>query len=196
MRRRRPAPPAVAKLGLALVALAPTAPLWPSVARIDERLLATVVAHRRLAWRRSASALTDLAAPATVTVLTVACAGVAYRRHAQTRAIESVLARAAFGILTRRVLAEAVRRQRPPSSWWWAEPSGSSYPSRHTTWAALGYGAVADLLDLAGVPRPVARTVPLAAVTTVAATRVMLAVHWPSDVVAAVVYSTSWRRVS
>jgi undecaprenyl-diphosphatase len=166
------------------------------VTRIDERVLATIVRHRRQTWRRPASALTELAAPLAVTVAVVACAGGAYRRQASRAAIGSVLARAGFGILTRRVLAEAVRRQRPPSTWWWAEPSGFSYPSRHTTWAVLGYAAAADLLELAGVPRSIARTTSVAAITTVAATRVLLAVHWTSDVAAAILYGASWRRVA
>lgn len=187
--------PVVAKVSLVALALAPATPVWSSVTRVDERLLAAIVA-RRPGWCRPAAALTELAAPMTVTVVTTACAGSALRRQAGGEVVSSTLAKAGLGILIRRILAEAVRRQRPPSSWWWAEPTGFSYPSRHTTWAALGYGAAADLLDLAGLPRPLARSLSVAAVTAVAGTRVLLAVHWPSDVAAAVVYSASWRRVT
>jgi undecaprenyl-diphosphatase len=182
-----------ARVSLVALAFAPAAPGWSSVANLDERLLATIVARRRLMWRRPAAALTELAAPRTVTVVLAACAGGAYRRQVDRDAIASVLAKAGLGILIRRIVAEVVRRQRPPSAWWWAEPSGFSYPSRHTTWATLGYGAAADLFELAGVPRAATRGISFAAVTVVAGTRVLLAVHWPSDVAAAVAYSMSWR---
>jgi membrane-associated phospholipid phosphatase len=97
--------------------------------------------------------------------------------------------------LVRRVIAEAVRRQRPPESWWWATPNGYSYPSRHVVWAVLGYGAAADLLGAGGARREVIALLRAPAVG-VAATRVVLAVHWPSDVLAAAVFAASWRRLA
>lgn len=190
-RRRLPA-----AVTIAAVAVLPRTRLLEPVQAADERLLAALVAHRHPGWRRPARWLTAVAEPPAVTLAWSAAA--LWHLHHDVPA--SILLRsgvpAAAGIAARRVLAEAIRRPRPPAAWWWAEPSGFSYPSRHVTWALLGLGSA---VDLALAPGRHAARVPgsvLAVTIVVATTRLVLALHWPSDVAAAVAFGTAWRGLS
>jgi membrane-associated phospholipid phosphatase len=161
----------------------------------DESLLAVVVAHRPESWAAPARQLTGLATPPVVIPAVAGAAGWAALHHSSTRTLVGIVASNFAGIVVRRCLAEAIGRDRPPSRWWWDQPSGPSYPSRHATWAALGSQAVADLLRAADVhPQPGLMEVGMPAV--VAATRVLLAVHWPSDVAAALVFARAWRQLT
>ncbi|MYW93765.1 phosphatase PAP2 family protein [Amycolatopsis rubida] len=72
----------------------------------------------------------------------------------------------------RRVTAELVSRERPPERLWRDSWSGPSFPSRHTTLGTLGLAlAAANVL-----PRPAAVT------AAVGLSRIVLGVHWPSDI--------------
>lgn len=181
-----------AAVTLAVVALAPLTPAREPVQRRDRALLTAVVTRRSPGWVGPALRLTALAEPAVVLPVCAAAATAAHRRGVPPARSTRVLAGAAAGIAGRRLLAGAVRRQRPPSSWWWHTPSGYSYPSRHVTWAVLGYGAAADLLHLSGPADFLMRTGPT---TAVAATRLVLAVHWPSDITAALAFAVAWRTL-
>jgi membrane-associated phospholipid phosphatase len=91
----------------------------------------------------------------------------------------------------RALVARAVHRPRPPRTWWQETPSGFSFPSRHTTWVGLA----AD--ELVGSPagiRPWARVGAVAAVGAVGVSRVRLGVHWPTDVVGALLWGECSRR--
>lgn len=158
-------------------------------------MLANVVAHRPTVLSRPAVIITELASPPVVVASFAGAATWALRRGVPPWTVGQVTAVAAAGIGMRRALAEALRRPRPPASWWWASPTGYSYPSRHVAWAMLGYGALGDLLD-AGGQAAAARGVRVTPSLLVAATRVLLAVHWPSDVVAAVIFAVAWRRLT
>lgn len=86
------------------------------------------------------------------------------------------------GVVVRSALCQALARERPPRDWWQLQPSGFSFPSRHTTWAALGIGAV--LSSLSGKLKAAMAPVAAATVVGVGISRVRLGVHWPTDVVA------------
>jgi membrane-associated phospholipid phosphatase len=180
---------------LATVGCAPLTPIWPGVLRADDAVLTQVVLHRRTAWRRPAARVTEVAAPAVVMGVVAAAAVYARRREVSAASIRAPVSAAGFGIGLRRALAATVHRDRPTSAWWWSEPSGFSYPSRHVTWAVLGFGAAADLLAAAGAAQCSVRVVRVAPAAVVAATRVLLAVHWPSDVGAAVAFSVAYREL-
>lgn len=186
------APRGAALTGLAAVAIAPLVPARRSVERMDHALLQAVVARRPDAVRIPAVRLTELAEPTVILPLCVVAAARALSRRTSPPEVLGRLGWAAAGIGLRRGLAETVRRGRPPAAWWWHSPSGFSYPSRHVTWAVLGLGTAADLLG----GGPGYRRAAAALTAGVVATRVLLAVHWPSDVVAALVYSAAWRRLS
>jgi hypothetical protein len=87
------------------------------------------------------------------------------------------------GIIARYVFCESFARPRPPCRGWHVRPGGHSFPSRHTTVAALVAGVAAE-------QRPFAASMPAAAI--VGATRLYLGVHWPSDVVAGWLFALGW----
>lgn len=178
--------------GLAAVAIAPLVPARRAVERMDRAVLEAVVARRPPDVRTPAVRLTEVAEPAVIVPLCAVAAAAALSRRTPPREVLARLGWAAAGVAVRRGLAETVRRGRPPAAWWWHAPSGFSYPSRHVTWAVLGFGVAADLH---GGGRPYRRATAALTVGTVA-TRVLLAVHWPSDVVAALLYAAAWRRLS
>ena len=177
---------------VAAVVAGPATPVRDVVERADHRVLSWVVDRRPTAWRLPARRLTALAEPAVVLPVVAAsaawatCTGVPVARTAR------VLGIAGVGLAARRALEETVRRSRPPSEWWWQQPSGYSYPSKHVTWAALGYGAAADLVGDGRLP---ARSVATVVATSVAGTRLVLAEHWPSDVLAAAGLALAVRRL-
>jgi undecaprenyl-diphosphatase len=80
----------------------------------------------------------------------------------------------ACGAAVRRGICDAIARSRPPGSSRWEQPSGHSFPSKHTTTATLAAAAFA--------PQDV--RLPMAAGALVGATRLYLGVHWPTDVAA------------
>jgi membrane-associated phospholipid phosphatase len=91
------------------------------------------------------------------------------------------------GQLTRYLMTTMVGRPRPPVAVWATTASGMSFPSGHATNAAFGCGLVILLTRPALRSRTLRRVVGAAAVVatvTVGATRVLLGVHWTSDVIA------------
>jgi membrane-associated phospholipid phosphatase len=78
-----------------------------------------------------------------------------------------------------------------------AETLGPSFPSGHSAAAAAFFGAVALLMSRGRTPLPRALIVGSAAALAagVACSRVMLGVHWLSDVVAGVLFGWAWFAV-
>lgn len=164
-------------------------------AGFDRRLVRFLVDHRRPEVAGPTRRLAELGSPAPVSTAVVTAAAIALANGVRPRTVGLQMGRAAAGVAGRRMIAEMIRRHRPPESWWWEDPSGFSYPSRHVTWAALGYGAATDLI--AGSRRFGAVHVCAAgAIGAVASTRLVLAVHWPTDVLAAAAYAWGWRRLT
>jgi membrane-associated phospholipid phosphatase len=96
------------------------------------------------------------------------------------------------GILTTTVkeLADRARPALNPI----AETLGPSFPSGHSSWSAAFFAAAALLLTR-GRPRPVRAAIAGIAVwlvVMVAGSRVLLDVHWLSDVIAGLVLGTAW----
>jgi membrane-associated phospholipid phosphatase len=188
--------PVAARLGagavVAAVVAGPATPARDLVERADHRVLSWVVDRRPAAWRLPARRLTALAEPSVVLpVVAVSAAWAAYTGVPVPR-VARVLGIAGAGLAARRTLEETVRRSRPPSEWWWQQPSGYSYPSKHVTWGVLGYAAAADLVGDGRLP---VRALATALATTVAGTRLVLAEHWPSDVLAATGLALAVRRL-
>ncbi|WP_053225735.1 phosphatase PAP2 family protein [Solirubrobacter soli] len=78
-----------------------------------------------------------------------------------------------------------------------AETLGPSFPSGHSSWSAAFLAATALILSRNRTPRTRALVAGVAAglAVTVAATRVLLAMHWLSDVIAGLALGWAWFTV-
>ncbi|MFB6107116.1 MAG: phosphatase PAP2 family protein [Halobacteriaceae archaeon] len=91
-------------------------------------------------------------------------------------------------------LKAAFALQRPPSSLWLVHADGPAFPSGHATSATVMYGGLAYYLDRGRRRTRLAVAATLA--VAVAASRVLLGVHYPTDVVAGVVVGTAYLAVA
>ncbi len=105
------------------------------------------------------------------------------------RAVRAV-AVLAVGASTRRLLCDLIARPRPPRRYWMATPHGHSFPSKHTTLAALALGA-----GTAAYPRAARRAATALCLAT-GLSRVYLGVHWPSDVASGWLLAAAWLSVA
>jgi membrane-associated phospholipid phosphatase len=96
------------------------------------------------------------------------------------------------GIITTTIknLADRVRPELNPI----AETLGPSFPSGHSSWSAAFVAATALLLGRGRSPRARSAIAGVAAapVVVVAGSRVLLGVHWLSDVIAGVAIGLAW----
>ena len=169
-------------LAAALVALSVDVRQEGALARLERRL-----------WRRPGPAPSWLAQASRIgddRLLGLALSAVVSRRALRGRDVALPALWVGGGVVWRRALSVLVRRQRPPQAWWQEEPTGWSYPSRHTTNAILLAVLLAGGCDRADPPRVTAAAVAVA--TVVGSSRVGLGVHWPSDVVGAGLLCAVW----
>ena len=118
-----------------------------------------------------------------VPVVGAACAFLVWRRHA-LEALQLVLSTAVAAVVVY-FAKTAVGRARPSlwdTQWYW----GSSFPSGHTlSTAAVATAAFLCVARLRPQWRRQAFVIAVGWVATVALSRLVLGVHWPTDVVAA-----------
>jgi undecaprenyl-diphosphatase len=150
------------------------------IERGDEWLAARLARLPAGRWLVAARALSTLGtAPVAGAMVWVATA-----RHG--RPARRPLVMLATGVAVQRLAAAVVDRGRPPRDRWRVErPGGPSMPSGHAATAALAAGLVAPDSP-AGYPVAAA----------IGASRVLLGVHWPSDVAAGLVYAAIWARLT
>jgi membrane-associated phospholipid phosphatase len=141
-------------------------------------------------------AVTHLGAPSVVVVLAAVLAIVETVRTRSRWVVPFLfVVVAGNGILTTSVkqLVDRVRPAVNPI----AETLGPSFPSGHSSWSAAFFAAAALLLSR-GRPRAaraVIAGVAAALAVTVAGSRVLLSVHWLSDVIAGVALGSAWFTV-
>ncbi|MGW2635837.1 phosphatase PAP2 family protein [Streptomyces sp. NPDC001348] len=163
----------------------------------DRDLLSWSLAHRppvAVAVARGLTGTGTGVVPYTLAVL----AGLLAARTPRQRPAAAVLAVACLGTgqSLRFEVMELVARLRPPRYDWQTHASGWSYPSGHTTTAAL----TAGLLCLAVWVRAPHGRVPLCLAVgcwgaSVGLTRIFLGVHWFTDVVGGWLFAAGWLGV-
>jgi membrane-associated phospholipid phosphatase len=141
---------------------------------------------------RVARAVSALAEPAVVYPVLALAGAAAARRGRRWRAAAPFLV-VVGGAAVRKRLSQAIARPRPPADAWLTEPEGFSFPSKHTTLAALAAGASMQALGFDGVP---AQAASLLAAAGIGASRVYLGVHWPTDVAAGWLFAEGWLRLT
>ena len=164
-------------------------PLWG-----DRSLLTWSLHHRPTMLSALARGVTATGTGA-LPYLLVTLAGVLVGRTARQRLTAAALGLACLtgGQALRYGLMEALHRARPPRVDWATAASGWSFPSGHTTTAALTAGLLVIALTLRA-PRggTALRTAVGCWGALVGLTRVYLGVHWFSDVVAGWLFAVGW----
>ncbi|WP_328622160.1 phosphatase PAP2 family protein [Streptomyces sp. NBC_00354] len=198
MNRARPARRA-GWLALTAAALFALLALW--VVRAPEHLLPADVGlhrwsveHRPPAASAWARALTDTGTgfvPYLLLVLAGLYAGRTTRQRATVAA--ALLLCLGAGQTLRYAVMTLIARPRPAAGDWAAHATGRSFPSGHTTTAAMTAGLLIAALFLRGskVPRTAVALIGLWG-AAVGLTRVYLGVHWFTDVIGGWLFATAW----
>jgi membrane-associated phospholipid phosphatase len=137
--------------------------------------------------------VTQMGATVTITILSIAVAIFEYRR-APSRSVPGYLALVVIGQLVIVNLIKLVIARARPAIDPLAGFSGASFPSGHTTAAATFYAAAALMLGRGRSlrARSILAGIAVGIVLAVGASRVLLGVHWFSDVLAGLALGWSW----
>lgn len=166
------------------------------MARIDLALSRAIALHTPRGAREAFAWLTHLGDPVLLTALGTGIAVALWRARQRGFALGWVLALAGNGVLNVS-LKQVFERLRPMHDPGLAAASGFSFPSGHSSGAAVGYGMLAYLAWRL-LPAPwhaPAFTAAAAIVLTTAASRVFLQVHFASDVLAGLCSGLAWLAV-
>jgi membrane-associated phospholipid phosphatase len=158
------------------------------LADADRLAFAAVRERRTETATRVARAVSALAEPNVVCPV-LALAGIAAARGGRRWRAGVPFLVVVGGAAVRKRLSEVIARPRPPAAAWLIEPEGFSFPSKHTTLAALAAGASVRALGFGVVP---AQAASLLAAAGIGASRIYLGVHWPTDVIAGWLFAEGW----
>lgn len=146
-----------------------------------ERAVHSFVLHHR--WIADiARVLTHLGDPLVVTALTLVAAAVLWLRRDRRLALYVVLVRVA-AVLVSALVKVAFHRARPVLPDPLAHAHGYSFPSGHALGSAALFGSLALVGHAKSLSRPAAVALAVVLPVFVAATRVLLGVHYVTDVV-------------
>jgi undecaprenyl-diphosphatase len=152
--------------------------------RIERAIHSFVLHHHWVATL--AGALTHLGDPLVVTALTVVLALLLWWRGDRRGAL-FVAATRLLAMVVSTVVKVLVRRPRPLLTHPLAHAHGYSFPSGHALGSAALWASVAFLASARGGSRGRAIALAVVVPTLVAATRVLLGVHYVTDVIAGLV---------
>lgn len=185
---------AVATIGIAMFTaigrrLVPNHPMVLA----DHALADAIGAHAAPATLQWFALLTHAGDPIVLTAIGVIVFVVLWRRGRRALAATWALALAGNALLNP-LLKLAFERARPPAEGVFATASGFSFPSGHTSGAMVAYGMLGYLALRVLPPRWQCATLILSAavVFTTACSRVMLRVHFASDVIAGLASGGVW----
>jgi undecaprenyl-diphosphatase len=170
-------------LPLAVLARIGWRPLVSADRSVDRSAHTAVLAH---GWLLSAArALTHFGDPAVVTLLAFVGALALYAAG-QRRAALYLLGARAVAVLVSTGVKDVVRRARPVLDQPVAHAGGFSFPSGHAVGSAALYASLAIVVSHR-LPMPVRIAIGVVPPVVVGVTRVLLGVHFPSDVVGGLV---------
>ena len=178
---------------LVFVALANGLPVGTPIRPWDQAITDTLNAWVSPQALQMFAALTHLADPRTLTVWCVLGTLVLLTQRQHALALTWLLAIAGNGLLNLR-LKQFFGRARPLDPEGVVLAQGLSFPSGHSSGAVVTYGMLA-YLALRLLPKAwhlPALLLALAAVLSVGASRVLLHVHFPSDVLAGFASGSAW----
>lgn len=164
---------------------------------VDSTVHAWVLAHRPPWVRGLAVGVTVTGSGVPAYVLAALAGALATRRGRWSGALLGMVALASAQV-PRIVLASLLARPRPPAADWAWSASGWAMPSGHTTTSMV----VAVLLTIAvhrrarSRLRPALLALPPVWAVAVGISRVVLGVHWPTDVLAGWLLAASWAAMA
>lgn len=167
------------------------------LARLDEALSLAIAQHTPRAWLRGFSLLTHLADVLTLSLLGVLVAALLWRARQRLLALSWTLALGGNALLNP-ALKRVFERVRPVHEHGLVSEGGWSFPSGHSSGAMVAYGMLAYLALRLLPPRwhlP-ALLAALATVFSVGFSRVLLQVHFASDVLAGWASGLAWLLLS
>lgn len=138
-------------------------------------------------------AITQLGASGVLLVLMTVIGLVSGCRHRKWTTLTYLLT-IGFGVMALNNLLKLIVGRERPSVLRLTDPSGSSFPSGHSAASAAAWAAIMFVLlrHQSRSRRTVGAIAALAVTVAVAASRVLLGVHWVTDVVAGVVTGWAW----
>jgi undecaprenyl-diphosphatase len=160
----------------------------------DDAILRWVGAHQ-VGWVHVAMLQVTALGTGVVVMMVVAVAALFLWLTRHKHSATLLLVTTAVGILINSMLKDVFHRTRPsifPSG---VEVFSSSFPSGHSMSAAIVYGTVAYLaarLQQRHWARALTAVIALALILLIAASRIYLGVHYPSDTVAGMVIGLAW----
>jgi undecaprenyl-diphosphatase len=160
----------------------------------DEAILGWVGAHQ-IPWAHVAMLQVTALGTGVVVMMVVAVAALFLwlTRHKHSAAL--LLVTTGVGILLNAMLKDVFHRDRPSVFSSGVEVFSSSFPSGHSMSAAIVYGTVAYLaarLQKRHWERVVTAGVALVLILLIAASRIYLGVHYPSDTIAGMTIGFAW----
>lgn len=166
------------------------------IGQFDVRLTETLARELPASALRFFGSLTHLGDPLPLTLLVMGVGVLLLVRRQTSLALGWVVACAGAGLLNR-VLKHLFERVRPLHDHGFAQADGYSFPSGHTSGSLVVYGMLAYLCLQLLPPRWHLPCVLLAAglAFSVGWSRVILQVHWASDVVAGFAFGIAWLTV-
>ena len=166
---------------------------------LDRQVMAAVGGLHGDGWTIVAEVVTWLGGVGGVATIGALVVGWLLVRR-EPRAAAHVALTLALGALLVVVFKGAMDRSRPDVFAWLSAPHGASFPSGHSTSAALAMPMAMSVVAWRTRPRPgiAALVVALVAALVVAVglSRMYLGVHWPSDVIAGWALGLGWWRVA
>jgi len=160
----------------------------------DDAILHWVAAHQ-VPWAHVAMLQVTELGTGVVVMMVVAISSLFLwlTRHKHSAAL--LLVTTIVGILINSMLKDVFHRTRPSIFSSGVEVFSSSFPSGHSMSAAIVYGTVAYLaarLQQRHWARVLTAVIALALILLIAASRIYLGVHYPSDTVAGMVIGFAW----